>query len=398
MTFTWNPAAKMEMNPGVNAPTICHVLYEFDGPKMVLARDESQRQVLGIAIDEDLESGYMRWIYALITPKECIELLKSDKKIRDVIDDRTVEICDLDRELKVVHKWRIDSSDIPEEYLPESESGIPELLDTIRSAIEFEQGKLLASKTALARAQLFFSGKPVVGKRAISLDFATNILGNYQALVSAAYSGRRHGTLGTRGPIPDRSSSHLYLAEMPRGSVGFELVEISDQGFLDKSPLAEVVAEVGDLIESAAQGDQEFADSIADFDQRVHPTLREFFGLLKRAEVSFRLETNEKIHTLDLERIRIAADRTNIDPKEELDIPINGQLIGFMPIGRRFEFRLESGEIIRGKIARDAIDGIRHWFEKECTAHMRVVTVVRSGGETKAFTLLHVSPLDSPIP
>lgn len=395
MTFDWTPTAKIDI--GTNAPTIRHILYEFDGPKLVIALDDSERQVLGIAIDEDSESGLVRWLYAPLPPDECLNLLRNLKTIREIIDGRTIEIYDLDPSLNVVRKWDLYSGSIPEEYLPDSEARLPELVDDIRISLEREQSRYVAARAAfaLARAQLFFNGKPVAGRRAISLSFAADILSKYQVLISAAFSGRRHGTLGTRGPIPDKSASLLYLAEMPRGSVGFELVEISEQGFLGKSPLAEVILEVADLIESAAQGDQEFADNIAEFDQRVHPALREFFNVLRKAEVSFRLETNEKTHTLDLERIRIASDRTAIDPREELDIPLRGQLIGFMPMGRRFEFKHESGEVIRGKIARESVDGIRPWFEMQCTAHVRVVTVVRPNGETKAFTLMSISPLDS---
>jgi len=363
---------------------------------MVISRDDTNRQLIGIAIDEDLDSGCMRWLYAPLAPSDCIELLKYQKNIRDIINDRTIDVYDLDRSLRVINKWRLSSAEIPPEYLPDPDAKLPELLDRVRAELEQEQNRNLLSNAASysARAQLFFSGKPVVGKRAISLGFATDILGTYQTLISAAYSGRRHGMLGTRGPIPDKSSSLLYLSEMPRGSVGFELIEISEQGYLDRSPLAEIVLEVGDLIESAAQGDQEFADNIAEFDQRVHPALRDFFSVLRKAEVSFRLETTERIYALDLDRIRIAADRTSVDPQEELDIPFSGQLIGFMPIGRRFEFKHESGEIIRGKIARESVDSIRPWFEKQCIAHMRVVTVVRPNGETKAFTLLRLSQLD----
>jgi hypothetical protein len=45
------------------APTVKHVLYFYDGPKMVLAVDGRGRQLLGVVADED-EHGLARWVFA----------------------------------------------------------------------------------------------------------------------------------------------------------------------------------------------------------------------------------------------------------------------------------------------------------------------------------------------
>ena len=71
MTFDWNPATRATK---IAPPSINHVLYFFDGPKMVLAIDARERQVLGVAADED-DDGTTRWVFAPAPPDKVKEIV-----------------------------------------------------------------------------------------------------------------------------------------------------------------------------------------------------------------------------------------------------------------------------------------------------------------------------------
>jgi hypothetical protein len=392
MMFSWMPPTPVLA--GAQAPRVLHVLYEFDGPKMVIAVDETERQVIGIAADESDDAEVTRWLFAPLPPEFFPALLDGTRTLRDIFADQQVRVVDLDRQWTPTSQWNVDGSLLPEALLPEVEAHLPELTPEFRARLVAEQASRAEQRSRVARTRLLFGGKPVVGRQAISADFAAEALGKYQKLVSVTYGARVRGELRSQGPIPDRESSTLFLADMPRGSVGFELVELPAQAPSSPSLLAEVVSDVGELIESAASGDQEFAEAIAEFDPRVHPALRDFFGALKKAEASFRLEVRERRYVFDVERVRVAAERTVVDPHEELERPIPGVLLGYLPQSRRFEFRNDANEILRGRISRELdLNELREWVDKPSIAHMRIVTVYHRGsGETQAFTLLRMTP------
>jgi hypothetical protein len=65
-----------------------HVLYAFDGPRMVLALDEQGRQSLGIAADED-DAGTTRWVFAPAPLKLEVshrEYAFDEKRLADAVD------------------------------------------------------------------------------------------------------------------------------------------------------------------------------------------------------------------------------------------------------------------------------------------------------------------------
>jgi hypothetical protein len=90
---------------------------------------------------------------------------------------------------------------------------------------------------------------------------------------------------------------------MPRGSVGFALQEIVEQGQTAPSGLAEVVSDVGALIDAAASGDQELAETVGAFEPRVVSTLKEFISVIHKAGATFRLVANDRTYRFDAERV-----------------------------------------------------------------------------------------------
>jgi len=182
----------------------------------------------------------------------------------------------------------------------------------------------------------------------------------------------------------------LMLTEMPRGSVGFELVEDVEQESVLPTDLSEVVSQVGTLLDAAATSDVAYAEAVAELDQRVVAGLRDFFEGLRRADASLKLEVQNREYVFDAGRVMEAVARTAVQPEQEDDRPVLGTLIGFLPTDRRFELQTEAG-LLKGKIAREADQKrIVSSFQKPCLAHLRVVMVERLGQITEAFTLVSV--------
>jgi len=91
MTFAWSPLARSR---ALVPPSVRHVLYYFDGPKMVVALDSEGRQVLGVAADED-DDGTTRWVFAPAPPERLAALLRTGAGLRALFQGGPVELHDL---------------------------------------------------------------------------------------------------------------------------------------------------------------------------------------------------------------------------------------------------------------------------------------------------------------
>lgn len=102
----------------------------------------------------------------------------------------------------------------------------------------------------------------------------------------------------------------------------------------------------------------------------------------------------------ELEREAEATGETNLrffhgDPTVEkheidaIDEPIPGTFLGVLLDSRRFEHKaLESGEVLRGKVAEDVdLGDLLQWTGKDCVAHMQVVTLARGLREQRRYML-----------
>lgn len=127
------------------APTTRHILYDFDGPKMVLGTDEGGRQVLGIAIDED-EGGIIRWSYAPIAPEKVLRLLAGEPLLHALYADEIVSIFDLTDHGQTVRSCTVLGHDLPDDFLPEADAMLPSLTDEARASIEEEQLRLIGER------------------------------------------------------------------------------------------------------------------------------------------------------------------------------------------------------------------------------------------------------------
>jgi len=209
-----------------------------------------------------------------------------------------------------------------------------------------------------AAVGLYFNGKPVLGSRGIETEFAGKTLERFQDMVSKHFASKELGTLKERGTVPLKDCATLMLTGVTRGSFGFTLEEILDQGDLFESSLKQIVSEVIDIVGySASASEEDFENAVVDLDHRTLLSLREFFGLIDANGATVKLTEGNKWVALDANGIRRARQRTEATDIEESVSIVNGRLIGFLPEHKRFEMKtnVEDKEvIIHGSSSKEA--------------------------------------------
>ncbi|MEI6389224.1 MAG: hypothetical protein WCQ50_21675, partial [Spirochaetota bacterium] len=141
-----------------------------------------------------------------------------------------------------------------------------------------------------AEIALFFGGRPVLGSKGISSEFATKAIGGFQALVANKYALKAKPRLPIRGPTPQRDQSALLITDIVRGSLGFVLTEADADPSLVDSKLKEAVSETGDLIYRFSAADSEALDLAYDeIDLRILRDLSAFFSTMDGAGATIRV-------------------------------------------------------------------------------------------------------------
>jgi hypothetical protein len=100
----------------------------------------------------------------------------------------------------------------------------------------------------------------------------------------------------------------------------------------------------------------------------------------------------------DVERAYQRAENASL---EELQEEIQGQLLGLIPYGRRFEVRLNDGTVISGSVAPTLSESYlqklseEQFVGQECQARIRRKRITRFGRTTESIVLLDIAPLSS---
>lgn len=251
------------------------------------------------------------------------------------------------------------------------------------------------------KVSIFFGGRPVVGSIGIDARFAAHAIQNYQEIVSRVFAKQLVGELGATGPIPLEDQSHLHITDLPRGSFGFQLEDLRPEAslalFPEAPPLTEAVERANAIIAAVSESDEAFADAIDEVGDRVHSAIRGFFNVIANAGATFRLESAKMKLTFDTARVSTAVARASAEFTEEVDIPMPGTFLGVLAGSGKFEHRTDSGSLLAGRIATNRQPGdFANWFNKSCVAHLRVVTLRKSGREWKRYTLLRIEHSDNP--
>src|SRR3546814_912225 len=182
-----------------------------------------------------------------------------------------------------------------------------------------------AAPSTSAGVGLFFGGRPVVGSYGIQAEFGAKAVAEFQTLVSNTFAAAE-GTLGARGPVPQRDRTQLMLTDIARGSFGFILEQSEDPELVD-SAMKEVLGRAVDLVFRVASPDQETFESIAeDVDSRVFGSLTAFFKMLDDAGATLRIVDDRQEFTLHREEVGLARERTESATLHESDGEFRGTI------------------------------------------------------------------------
>lgn len=248
-----------------------------------------------------------------------------------------------------------------------------------------------------ANVALVFDGAPVRGSSAIDADFAGQALQDYQELITRQVAAVAGGGLGARGPIPAaiRQQSRLNITALVHGSFGFMLEE-NDEGQppLFESPTRAAVHTVTDLLRGVAAADDGwFEGHLQELDFRLFASLKNFISTLHKGGSTLKLSEEERDLRLTPAEVARAYERVSQVEVDEVEETVEGELLGIVPIARRFEFRTADGDVISGRVAENLSADYLERLEREeliggkgWRALIRTKTVTRPDGRHSSVT------------
>ncbi|MBR0854336.1 hypothetical protein [Bradyrhizobium liaoningense] len=235
---------------------------------------------------------------------------------------------------------------------------------------------------------LLFDGGPVIGSQEIRLQFATQVLESYQALVAIFAAEKGGAELKARGKLPKAFTSKLFIRDMLRGSVGFLLEEprptqTSMLPTVLKDAIHEATASLNELSAASAESFQARAETMS---PRAIGAIKRISKTLIDAGAVAKIVDDEEELSLTAERLATLQARLNdvevVEDTEELI----GVLLGIFPDRQQYEFRVgppEDGQVIYGPVSEDLdqryVANPAEVLLKPARARFQVITTVRGG-------------------
>ncbi len=218
------------------------------------------------------------------------------------------------------------------------------------------------------KARLTFRGTPVFGSHGIAADFATKASSAFTDAFSAIVAGISDN-LRYMGPIPDKQRNQLIITGTAIGSFGFEFElpkppappdpkqsEI-DLGVPQNTEVA--MQKLEDLFRVASEGsDDDLSELVDELHPRAVKKVAEFLGYVSEQNAWCGLEFNHSTFRFSgTEQVKSSAERLNADNIKETTEEFAGQIIGALPVGRTFEFKLmDQKGVLRGKVGPEIED------------------------------------------
>lgn len=238
------------------------------------------------------------------------------------------------------------------------------------------------------RTVLFFSGPPVQGSEGIDANFAGRVLAPFQNMVMTDYAHRFHGAVGSRGRRPGEDQARLLLTGLPRGSFGLELTKAANDELFEEDQLADTLAHVTKLVESASKNDEDFASELDDTAPRVIQNLKDFLEVVARSSAGLSMESGDSRCILTPESAGEAFERVSGTITKDEDIEESGIFRGVLLDSWRFDFTDQAGHKITGKLddelTIEQVESLNQtFFNRECVATMIKTTVLFQNGRVR---------------
>jgi hypothetical protein len=239
----------------------------------------------------------------------------------------------------------------------------------------------IASSPVGKKAKLTFRGRPVFGSHGIAADFGTKAAGAFSDAFAAVTAGLSE-SLQYMGPIPDKAKNQLLITGTAIGSFGFEfeLPPPRNDLFPDSGRTDEALQKLQDLLRISAEGSD---DAMAELIEEIHPRavrkVSDFLGYLVQQQALCGLEFDDRFFRFDSsEQLQISVDRLQEENIRERDEEFVGSFAGVLPSSRTFEFNLQDGTPIKGKVALEIDDPDRlnrDWLKKPAKVLLGVIQV-----------------------
>lgn len=212
--------------------------------------------------------------------------------------------------------------------------------------------RLDAEPDAHFRSRLTFKGGPVVGGYGVSATFGAKAMAAFADAVSAIGASLR-GELAARGPLPARPDFEMLITGTAVGSFGFEL-ESRNRELIDGGTVQEAVDKAQLLLEaSSLEDDEALAEAAVDLDRRALVAVRAFAEVLAQHGALCTVATTRRTFSFGNQmEVLSSVARLGDENIVEEEGALQGVLIGFLPDNRTIEYRIDTGEVVRGKVDR----------------------------------------------
>ncbi len=218
------------------------------------------------------------------------------------------------------------------------------------------------------KARLTFRGTPVFGSHGIAAEFATKASSAFTEAFTAIVAGISDN-LRYMGPIPDKQKNQLIITGTAIGSFGFEFElpppPVSKEpgqseinlGVLQNTEVA--MQKLETLFRVASEGnDDDLSELVDELHPRAVKKVADFLGYVSEQNAWCSLEFNQSTFRFsDSDQVRSSAERLNGDNIKETTEEFTGQVVGALPVGRTFEFKLTDQKgVLRGKVGPEIED------------------------------------------
>jgi hypothetical protein len=291
--------------------------------------------------------------------------------------------------------------------------GLTRETDIGRIALERRRAQLVQEMSSRGDARMplheldfIFKGAPV-SHGTIETEFLAGVLHSLQrfvrAVVEAGVSVPGRATTDFLRQVRRRSS--LRLAHTFEGSFGIHLETSEHELSLfanDESPVFRAVSAVVELLDGHAD-EQQMLDALGDVGESAKRPYADILRQLERnhADVTVNWATVDGIREAHL-RPNTAAIRRQRLERVHVSTQTRSVLGRLDEAGKRrgyFEFIGDDGELIKGRVADDALPVLKLYFDEPCQA-LFTVTVVHdeiTGIEKEKYRLDRLAPPGKPI-
>ena len=243
-----------------------------------------------------------------------------------------------------------------------------------------------------ARAKLTFNGRPVVRSHGLYAEFGMKAINSFADAI-ATVAASLNAPLHQMGPIPNRDQYQLLITGTAVGSFGFELEELSSNQMSlgGETSVQQALTLTSNILSgSIAQDDELLADAASNVDRRALDKVRTFVGTLADNEAICTLQfENHEVKFTSVGQVNEAFARLSTDNLIEVQTTLVGSFQGVIASRRTFEFNIQGGDVIVGKIAPTIDDpyDINHHLEELVTVQ---VLETRVGAGRPRYLLLNL--------